>query len=525
MIAEPVNLTDAPAHLVKQSAAAWHFAQMAGDRVRFDHGRARWLLWAGHRWQPDQDGSVERVWLEVLADRYRRALVETGELERARRLAEVQAAGATNSAVNSGLELAASMEPIATRADAWDPDPMLLGCPNGVVDLRTGELRDGRPEDMISRSTLVDFDPSAGCPRWLQFLPEVFAGDVELCGWFELLIGSALIGKSKELLPVWHGRGNNGKSVASRTLRRAFGEYATSISIETLTDAKRRAGEATPDLVNLRGARLAFATEPDRSAKLRGGTMKKLVSIDPITGRGLYAGSTSWEPTHTLALVTNHLPSADDATPGFWRRVAAIPWNVRFGKPGEPGLLPEDPDLADTLATEAPGILAWAVRGAVEYAAGRSLWPLPATVLVKTAAYRSDQDKLGAFVESRVVYEAGATVTLGRLFEAYEEWCAAEGVPVLERFKSRAFGSYLEDRGGVERFKDSGGWIAFTGARLAGDLARPTLLVLPEPIEPEEAPPTPEPPNTISCRDYSNHQFRHVRDGDGWRCLDCEPLA
>ena len=306
----------------------------------------------------------------------------------------------------------------------------------------------------------------------------MFAGDAELVTWFCVMIGSSLVGTSKELLVVHHGRGNNGKSVHIRALRRAFGEYAVAISVETLVNAKREAGAATPDLMVLRGARIAFATEPDRAARLRGGTLMRLVSIDQMTGRGLYGAPSSWEPTHSLHLATNHLPTADDATDGFWRRIALVPWAVRFAKPGEEGV-PEDPNLAETLAGEAPGILAWAVRGAVAYAAGRPLWPFPAAVQAKTAAYRADEDKLGAFVSARVVYERGAEVTLGNLFAAYIEWCTEEDVPLLERLKSRAFGTYFEERGRAERFKNSAGLLSFKGARLTSDKDSETREAIP----------------------------------------------
>jgi putative DNA primase/helicase len=532
--AEP---SEAPAHLVKQSRAAWHFAQMAGDRVRFDHGRGRWLVWSGHRWQPDEDGSIERLWLAVLADRYRLALA-ADDRERQRLLAEVQTAGATNSAVSAGLELAASFEPIATRADAWDPDPMLLGCENGVVDLRTGDLRAGRPEDMISRSTLIAYSPGADCPRWQRFLREVFAGDDELVEWFARLIGSSLVGRSKELLPVHHGRGNNGKSVAIRTLRRAFGEYAVVVAVETLVNAKREAGAATPDLMVLRGARIAFATEPDKTARLRGGTLKRLVSIDQMTGRGLYGAPSSWEPTHALHLATNHLPAADDATEGFWRRIALVPWAVRFAKPGEDGL-PEDVNLAETLAGEAPGILAWAVRGAVAYAGGRSLWPFPAAVRAKTDGYRADEDKLGAFVAARVIYDSGAAVALNALFAAYETWCIEEDVPLPERFKRRAFGAYFEDRGRVERFKDSADRVAFKGARLASSGGSAFATQFPDfptrvgdieksandPLNAEEPislPLAPVESDTVACSDASGHSTSIRRAGSGWVCDICQ---
>jgi P4 family phage/plasmid primase-like protien len=464
----PQRVTEPPAHLVRQSRAAWYFAAMAGDRVRFDHGRGRWLIWAGHRWRPDEDGSVQRLWLTTLATRFRQAL-KADDHERARLTADVQTAGATNAAITAGLEIASSMEPIATTSGAWDPDPWQLGCENGVVELRTGRLRPGRPEDMISRSTGVLYDPGAPCPRWSRFLAEVFAGDAELVDWYGLLIGTSLVGVVVEILALHHGLGNNGKSVAVRALRRAIGDYAAVIPVETLVNAKRAAGEATPDLMALRGARLAFTSEPDQTAKLRGGVLKRLASIDRMTGRSLYGMTQTWEPTHTVHLATNHLPAVDDATDGFWRRVALVPWTVRFRKPGEDGdAPPEDPNLAAALALEAPGILAWAVRGAVAFAAGRMLHPFPASVRARTAAYRADEDKLGAFVAERVVYERDASVAVGALFAAYRDWCEASGIPTHERMSQKALAPGFEERGhGIRRGRDAANRVIFTGTRLA----------------------------------------------------------
>jgi|GEM_PF-3307643 len=459
--------SEPPAHLVRQSRAASYFAQMAGNRVRFDHGRGRWLIWSGHRWRPDEDGSVHRMWLGVLATRYGQAL-EAADRERARLTAEVQAAGAMNSAITAGLSIASTMEPIATTADAWDTDPWLLCCENGVVELRTGRLRPGKPEEMISRSTGVIYDPDAPCPRWMRFLTEVFAGDEELVAWYGLLVGTSLVGVVLELLAIHHGLGNNGKSVAVRVLRRAFGEYAVVIPVETLVSAKRAAGEATPDLMALRGARIAFTSEPDQAAKLRGGVLKRLASIDRMTGRPLYGTTQTWDPTHTVHLATNHLPSIDDATEGFWRRVALVPWNVHFRKPGEDGdAPPEDPELAATLATESAGILAWAVNGAVAYAAGATLHPFPAAVRVRTDAYRTDEDKLGTFVADCVVYEQGASVGVSVFFAAYRDWCDTENVLPADRLGRKQFANGFAERGRVERVRDVTNRWAFSGVRLS----------------------------------------------------------
>jgi putative DNA primase/helicase len=445
-----------PDHLVRQSRAAWYFAQIAGDRVRFDHGRGRWLIWSGHRWRLDEDGSVRRLWLDVLAGRYRRAL-KADDRDRARLTAEVQSAGTMNSAITAGLSIASNMEPLATTADAWDADPWTLGCENGVVDLRTGGLRPGRQEDMVSRSTGIEYDSTAACPRWIRFLAEVFAGDEELVDWYGLFIGTSLVGVVQELLGIHHERGNNGKSVAVRAERCAFGDYAVVIPVETLVNAQRTAGEATPDLMALRGAGIAFTSEPDQTAKLRGGALKRLASVDRMTGRPLYGMTQTWEPTHTVHLATNHLPAVEDATDGFWRRVALLPWDVRFSKAGEAGDGPR----------EDPGILAWAVRGAVAFAAGRSLHPFPAAVRVRTDAYRAEEDKLSAFVMERVVYERDASVTVGVLFAGYEEWCTATDVPAFDRLGQKRFSSAFYERGhGVEKFRDATNRSVFRGASL-----------------------------------------------------------
>jgi putative DNA primase/helicase len=457
-----------PSHLTRQSLAAWYFAHVAGARVRFDHGRKRWLIWSGHRWQPDEDGSIQRLWLDVLGTRYQQALGQADDRERARLAAEVQAAGAMNSAITAGLNIASSMEPLATTADAWDRDPWVLGCENGVVDLRSGLLRPGRPEEMISRSTGIAYAPEATCPRWERFLSEVFAGDDELAEWYGLLVGMSLVGVPHEILAIHHGLGNNGKSVAEQTLRHVAGNYSVVIPIETLVNAKRSAGEATPDIMTLRGARIAFTSEPDQTAKLRGGVLKRLASIDRMIGRSLYGATQTWEPTHTVHLGTNHLPAVDDATEGFWRRVALIPWPVRFRKPGAEGDgPPEDPNLVSTLAAEAPGILTWAVGGAVAFAGGRTLHPFPEAVRVRTASYRADENRLGGFISDRVVYERSASVRVGVLFAAYEDWCEVQHVPAVERLSQKRFAREFVELGrGVERAPDPTNRIVFTHARL-----------------------------------------------------------
>ena len=352
------------------------------------------------------------------------------------------------------------------------PRSWLLGCENGVVDLRTGELRAGRPADLITRSTHLDFDPTATCGRWVRFLDEVFAGDVELIEWFQRLVGASFVATSKEVVAIHHGHGNNGKSVCYRTLGIVAGDYGVEIAIETLLEGRRDPGAPTSDLMRLRGARLAFTSEPDQAARLKGGTLKRLATIDKQKGRELHGRQQEWIPTHTIHLAVNRLPEVDDSSDGFWRRIAVLPWRVTFLKAGQTGDgLPEDPGLADELAREAPGILAWVVQGAVAYATAGRLHPFPTAVTRETAAYRADEDPLREFIELCLApSDDDRPTTSGQLHTAYMAWAEAASVPKAERLNAKRFGRAFAERythlgWHVERTL-VGGRTAYRGLRL-----------------------------------------------------------
>lgn len=455
-------------HLSRQSLAAWRFVERMADVVRYDNGRRRWLLWQGHRWRPDDDAGIKRLWLDVLGQRWLEALKLDDE-RRKRATDAIQAAGATDAAVASGIALASAMKPVAMSGNEFDLDPWLLGCENGVVDLRTGELRDGRPEDLITMSTGLSFDPAATCPRWDRYLLEVFAQDEELAIWYQLLIGASLIGMSKEAVAIYWGSGNNGKSKAYETLLLVFGDYGVQIGIETVTNARRTAGAPSSDLMRLRGARLALAAEPDEGARLKGGTLKNLASIDKMTGRELHGRQAEWEPTHTLHIATNHLPDIRDSSEGMWRRLLLVPFNVSFYKDRDPK---EDPRLGEALAREAPGVLAWAVRGAVAYEARRSLHPVPGSVSAATSEYRRSEDTLQAFVEDRLEQAGDGRVRGPDLYQAYCSWADELELRPVDRYNNKQFGKEWKNRYPhlgyrVTRSQKDGVWVYF-GLRIKG---------------------------------------------------------
>ena len=129
--------------LVTEDQAALEFTRLYSDRLRFDHDAGKWREWNGSIWQENRTG-IAFHWARELA----RDLAKT-EDDRVRYVA-------SKTSFASGVERFARSDPaFAMTAKDWDTDPMLLGTPDGTVDLRTGVLRPSDPADWITKSSAI----------------------------------------------------------------------------------------------------------------------------------------------------------------------------------------------------------------------------------------------------------------------------------------------------------------------------------------------------------------------------------
>jgi len=423
------QLVDADAlnalHLT-DSGNAEAMALLYGDRLRFAHLPPKtrdisgfWLVWSGHRWSPNSTGDIDRFALATVRARQDAARLipsKDGPSNEAKWALGSESARRRRDLV----ALARAERPIATRFEEFDRDPWLLGTANGVLDLRTGDLRPGRPSDMLTKSVGYDFDPSARCPRWLRFLDEVFGGDRDLIGFVQLAVGYSLTGDTREqCLFLCHGKGANGKSTMLSTLRAVLGDYAANTPFSTF-ELGDRSGN-TNDLAALAGTRLVSAAETSEARRLNEARVKAVTGGDPVTARFLYTEFFTYVPTYKIWLSMNALPTVAGVDEGIWRRLRLIPFNVSFkGR--------EDRTLEATLRAEAPGILAWAVDGCLQWQAMGDLGA-PSAVLDATEAYRTESDVIGRFLEDRTHEDADPRhgVRASDLYSAYSRWCLVMG--------------------------------------------------------------------------------------------------
>lgn len=433
--------------------AARYFAQAYGDRVRHCGRAGGWLVWDDKRWQLDDDGAIYRL-AGACTDQMADLANQCADLEERKKLLSFVIALRRRRGLENLIALAATLEGIAIgNPERFDADQWLLNVENGTIDLRTGALRAHDRSDLITKLVGIQYDPAATCSRWERFLSEVFGGDSETIDFVQRATGYSLTGCTREhAFLILHGAGANGKSSLLNTIGLILGDYGLAAAPETFVD--RQAGAATNDLARLRGMRFVSALETSEGRSLAESFVKSVTGGDRISARYLYAEFFDFEPMFKLWLGTNHKPVIKGGDEGIWRRVRLVPFEQSFE--GERC----DPELRAKLDAELPGILAWAVRGCLEWQK-RGLAP-PSSVTGATAAYRSEMDTFASFVDERCEVADEAAVGAGELYRAYRAWAELNGEKPLSQ---RWFGLRLSERGfRTQRTKRERHW---TGLRLA----------------------------------------------------------
>lgn len=363
--------------------------------------------------------------------------------------------------INALLDLAQSEPGIPVLADDLDRDPWLLNCPNGTLDLRSGHLREHRPEDLLTKLCPTVYQAQASCPTWERFLATVFE-DEALIAFVQRLFGYCLTGDVREqILPIFWGPGANGKTTLLTTVQEVLGsDYALTANEDLLV--KRRGERHPTEVAQLFKIRLVVAEETEEGAALNEKRVKALTGGGRLRGRGMRQDFWEFASTHKVILVTNHKPTIRGRDPAIWRRLRLVPFEKVFWNPDEApaqgqGLPPElkqDKDLPQKLAAEREGTLAWMVRGCLDWQ--RQGLTAPAKVMEATKAYREAEDVVAQFLQECChLGSPDYRIRAGALYEAFKGWLARSG---QEEMSHRTFGEDVGSRPGITKKQSNGTW-------------------------------------------------------------------
>lgn len=447
------------------------YAFLFGGKCLYDHTEGMWYEWRGNFWERDEckhalllaSGPLASTYLKISAqlseeaahaekrldpdllkgndaqaDHYHWLKSMTGKLiERAKALKKLRRAQAV-------LTYAQAYLRITSRE--WDTNPWLLGTREGVLDLKSGTLRPGQPEEHIRTIIPTAWHGiDAPAPRFEQYLREIFADRQdserdELIAFLQRALGYGITGNVGEhiFLMLYGEEGRNGKDTLMTRMQRVLGNTVGAVSNDVIIASGKftTPGSAKPHLCALQGKRIAWASETSKGARFDVGQVKFLTGGGDIPARQLYGRDYTFVPSHLLILLTNHKPHADAQDAAFWDRLCPIIFTMRFvDHPAAPNERQKDRTLHNALDAESSGILAWLVRGCLAWQ--RTGLNIPLSVLMARREYREEEDTLKQFLDACCLLHEHASVKASRLYERYKEWATEN---TLKAMNGNAFG-------------------------------------------------------------------------------------
>ncbi len=390
----------------------------------------RWLIWGGHHWIED-DFEISAQSIEDVCELYLR-LAESKQIEadeetdkdlksKLQSIADTALRRVNQLRDTPGQDKLLQMtrrirDPLVVLPNQIDQQHYVKACPNGVIDLRTGELRPGKPEEYILNAIVTEYDPELlrkddPCPETNRFLLSSMDGDQELVDFIWRLLGYGLITERRDHIftIMWGEHGRNGKDTLIKLVTHVLGQTLSGDApVEMLlqTQQVRNSSAPSPDVLTLRGMCIAWINEAEEGQRFALAKLKKLTGGGYITARGLHDKlQTTWLQTHLPIMTTNELPKAKADDAAFWSRALIIKWPLSFvERPEQPYERPADKDLTEKIGAEAKGVLARMVRGSMEYL--RDGLKIPDKVRQWTREQRASWDDVGLFISEWCISES-----------------------------------------------------------------------------------------------------------------------
>lgn len=398
-----------------------------------------WMFWRGDKWDARTDEHVVQRALDVL----RRIPEEVSFYEdpdEQQKHLRFAANSLNSNKVMAAVQLARAHPELLSRPGDFDNEPYLLNCLNGTLDLRSGNLRKHRRDDMLTQRVNCSFDPKARSKDWQKVVSDALGGSGELISYLQRVLGYCLTGAvDEEKFFFLLGVPGAGKGTIIESFAGMMGDYARSMSSKTLgRGIPQGGGGASEDVARLKGARFVYASEFNRGERLDEAFVNTITGGDTITARFLYQSAFEFLPEFKLFLSANHHPRLGGGPmSGIWRRVQVIPFEHRPTK--------VDMKLKVRLRSEEArmGILAWAVEGCLAWQE-QGLGDPPEKVEEAKTEYQQESDSFAVFIGEAIVSTPNSKVLVSDMFAAYQAWATASGVRPVGK---QALGRILKERG------------------------------------------------------------------------------
>jgi putative DNA primase/helicase len=352
------------------------------------------------------------------------------------------------------LNLANSDKRVLTDHSKFESHDYLINFKNGVFDSEKFAFREHDKNDFIMNQIPYNYNESAKCPKFLEFLQTSLGGDSELILYLQEIIGYSLTGLSIEPMIIFmYGNGKNGKSVLSELLQRISGGYSTKLRIESLME---KSLDGIPnDIARLVGKRIVVCSETKDGQKINESLIKDLTGNDTISARFLRKEFFDFRFKGKVFMYGNHKPVVKGNDFGIWRRLKLIPFNVQIEESKQ------DKFLLEKLSSEGQGIINWSLDGLKRLIGNQFRFSEPQTVKDSVMEYREESDIVGQFIkEEGYVCNQFKETYCKNFYKDYKEFCLTYGYHPLSQ---RRVSEYLKTNFGIKTEIGTGNLSKYVG--------------------------------------------------------------
>lgn len=330
---------------------------------------------------------------------------------------------------------------IEAKPASFDSHDHLLGCSNGVLNLRTGKLHQHNSELKMAKSTNVEHIPNAVPERFLNFLRQISCEDGAWEEYLQIFLGYCMTGLTTAQTALFMvGSGANGKSVLIRAVASVLGEYAATTPYRTFLASN--SNQTGNDIRRLEGIRFASVVETNKTEKLNEAVFKEMTGGDTQCARFLYQEFVEFNPKVKLVFAVNHMPIVSTCDFSIQRRIKCIPFDAVFK--GDQ----DNKKMAQELQKEKPAILSWLIEGAQKWFENGLDHYEPQRVKDRTKVFFMEMDPVGQFLNEKTKDSPGRKIPKTVLLNAFNAWAKSEG---HTKISSNGFSRTLNDKG----FKES----------------------------------------------------------------------
>ncbi len=407
------------------------FADVFRPILRYNASSKGWCAYNGIVWKQDEGNAIA----ERLCQRFTRRLEmyvvahksdEPTETENnyqrfVQRLGERQ----------KRLKMLEDAKPWMTVTETdFDSNTNLLNCQNCVIDLSSLTSMPHNSEFLLTKVCNANYEYGVSSDKWDLFISQIMMDDPEKINYLQRVLGYCLLGENiEEKCFIFYGKqSRNGKSTLCETVAEVLGDYAKSMSPETLAQRQRDASRPNEDIARLRGIRLANLSEPPKRMMLDVALLKTLTGNDKQTASFKYGHTFEFRPIFKIIMNTNYLPVVTDDTLFASDRVHVLTFERKFEEAEQNKQLKRELAHPEVMT----GILNWLLEGLQMYRQknqyGNQIGVTPPTAVREaTEEYRSDSDKLGLFISDCLEKNPGSVIKAKFLYQVYSDWCSECG--------------------------------------------------------------------------------------------------